>query len=168
MLAGAEGILSLSIPLKEGRNQRVRVNEVIISDTQPWQNSHFKSLQSAYNRSPFFEYYRDELSELYKKPFVKLADWNLHCLGWMKQKLNCTLEIRFTEKNIPYGGAGQDDSRDMVRPQNFAQWNPVVYHQVFEEKTGFLPNLSVLDLLFNTGPRASELLQQAAGRFSME
>ncbi len=162
MLAGAEGILSLSIPLKEGRNQRVAISEVIISDSEKWQSHHFKSLQSAYNRSPFFEYYRDELSDLYKKPFVKLADWNLHCLGWVKQKLNFPSEIRFTEQTIPYGSAGQDDSRDEVRPQNFSLWNPVLYHQVFEEKTGFLPNLSILDLLFNTGPEAADLLRQAA------
>ena len=81
LIAGAQGIISLSVPLKEGRNQRLPMNEVLISNSEKWQARHFKSIQSAYNRSPFFEYYQDELAVLYQQPFNRLAEWNLHCLN---------------------------------------------------------------------------------------
>src|ERR1700676_1263795 len=67
MVAGAQGIISLSVPLSAGRNQQLPVNEVLISDSENWQLRHFKSLRSAYNRSPFFEYYQDELAAHFQK-----------------------------------------------------------------------------------------------------
>src|SRR6202790_5862619 len=65
LIAGAQGIISLSVPLQDGRNQQLPMNEVLISDTDNWQSRHFKSIQSAYNRSPFFEYYKNEIAGLY-------------------------------------------------------------------------------------------------------
>jgi WbqC-like protein family len=161
ILAGAQGMVSLSVPLRDGRNQQLPMNEVLISDSEKWQARHFKSILSAYNRSPFFEYYQDGLLKIYQQPFLKLADWNLQCLQWVKEKLDWPAEIRFTETAIPFNASGADDRRNLVLPKNFDQWNPVQYRQVFEERTGFFPNLSVLDLLFNTGPRAGELLSKA-------
>jgi WbqC-like protein family len=159
MIAGAQGIISLSVPLQDGRNQRLPINEVLILNSENWQSRHFKSIQSAYNRSPFFEYYKDDLNELYKKPFDKLADWNLYCLNWIIQKLEWPVEIRLTEKTFPFDAKGIEDRRNKVLPKNYAGWTPVNYKQVFEERTGFHPNLSVLDLLFNTGRKAIELLK---------
>ncbi len=164
LIAGAQGIISLSIPLREGRNQHLPVNEVLIADSEKWQSRHFKSIESAYNRSPFFEYYRDELAALYLQPSIRLADWNMHCLKWLKEKIDWPAEIRFTKSAIPFGTEGTDDRRDQVLPKNFRDWNPVGYRQVFEERTGFFSNLSVLDLLFNTGNKAGELLTASGGR----
>ena len=161
LIAGDRGIISLSVPLKDGRNQRLPFNEVIISDAENWQARHFKSIKSAYNRSPFFEYYEHELSDIFKKRFVRLADWNLFCLNWVKEKIAWRAEIRFTENAIPYSAEGLDDRRNRVLPKNYSEKNPVKYRQVFEEKTGFLPNLSILDLLFNTGKEAGELLRDS-------
>ena len=161
VIAGAQGMVSLSVPLRDGRNQQLPMNDVLISDAEKWQARHFKSILSAYNRSPFFEYYHDGLLKIYQQPFLKLADWNLQCLQWLKEKLNWPAEIRFTEMAIPFQASGTDDRRNLVLPKNFYQWNPVQYRQVFEERTGFFPNLSILDLLFNTGPRAGELLKNA-------
>jgi len=164
LIAGAQGIISLSVPLKDGRNQQLPVNEVLISDTENWQARHFKSIRSAYNRSPFFEYYQHELAVIYQKRFVKLAEWNLCCLNWLKEKMGWPVEIRLTEKVILYGTDGMDDRRNQVLPKNYNEWNPVKYRQSFEERTGFLPNLSVLDLLFNTGPSAAGLLRNSIGQ----
>ena len=161
LIAGAQGIISLSVPLKDGRNQQMPMKDVLISDTENWQARHFKSIQSAYNRSPFFEYYRDELAAVYQKPFVRLLEWNIHCLNWVKEKLEWTAEIRFTETAIPFQAGGIDDRRNLVAPKNYKQWNPVKYRQVFEERTGFFPNLSVLDILFNKGREAGELLRNS-------
>lgn len=161
LIAGAQGIISLSVPLKNGRSQLVPVNEVQISGEEHWQSRHFKSICSAYNRSPFFEYYADELEALYMKQVSGLADWNLSCLYWLRQKLDWSAEIRFTESSLPYKAEGWDDQRNLVVPRNYSQWTPVKYRQVFEERVGFFPNLSVIDLLFNTGKQAGELLRNS-------
>ncbi len=161
MVAGAQGIVSLSVPLQNGRNQQMPMNEVLISDSEKWQARHFKSILSAYNRSPFFEFYQDGLLKIYQQSILKLPDWNLQCLNWVKEKLDWQVEIRFTENAIPFQASGVDDRRDLVLPKNFHLQNPVQYRQVFEERTGFFPNLSILDLLFNTGPGAGELLRNA-------
>jgi hypothetical protein len=164
IIAGAQGTISLSVPLKDGRNQNLPMNEVLISDKENWQTRHFKSIQSAYNRSPFFEYYQYELSGIYQTAFSRLVDWNLHCLNWVKEKLNWSAEIRFTETSVPFHAEGFEEVRNIVLPKNYSQWNPVKYRQVFEERTGFFPNLSVLDLLFNTGKEAGELLRNSSVR----
>jgi hypothetical protein len=158
LIAGAQGIITLSVPLLDGRNQQLPVNEVMISDTEKWQARHFKSIQSAYNRSPFFEHYRDELLSIYQMPYRRLAEWNFLCLNWVKEKLEWPVEFRFTSASIPYRAEGFDDRRNILLPKNYNGWSLVKYRQVFEERTGFFPNLSILDLLFNTGKRAGELL----------
>jgi WbqC-like protein family len=161
LIAGAQGIISLSVPLLQGRNQQLPMNEVRISDTEKWQLRHFKSIRSAYNRSPFFDFYQDELAAIYQRPFDFLADWNICCLEWVKEKLDWRSEIRFTDSAIPYQSDGVTDLRNTVLPKNYMEWNRVKYRQVFEERTGFFPNLSILDLLFNCGPRSSELLRNS-------
>jgi hypothetical protein len=161
LLAGAQGIISLSVPLQQGRNQQLPMNEVRISDTEKWQLRHFKSIRSAYNRSPFFDFYQDELAAIYQRPFDLLADWNICCLEWVKEKLDWRAGIRFTDSAILYQSDGVTDLRNTVLPKNYMGWKPVKYRQVFEERTGFFPNLSILDLLFNCGPRSSELLRNS-------
>ena len=158
VIAGAQGTISLSVPLQKGRNQRVPMLEVLISDEKKWQDQHFKSIQSAYNRSPFFDYYKDELLRIYQRPFRKLADWNLCCLNWVMEKLEWVTEIRFPEATFPFQAEGFDDRRNQVVPKNYDLLNPIKYRQVFEERAGFLKNLSILDLLFNTGKEARDLL----------
>jgi hypothetical protein len=162
LIAGAQGVISLSVPLQEGRNQQLPMNAVLIAQSENWRDRHFKSIQSAYNRSPFFDHYRDELASIYEKRSDYLADWNLHCLNWMIEKLQWKAKVRLTESIIPFGSGEVDDRRNRVLPKNYSQWTPVKYRQVFEERTGFFPNLSILDLLFNAGPEAGEWLRRSA------
>jgi hypothetical protein len=161
LIAGAQGVISLSVPLQEGRNQQLPMNEVWIAQSENWRVRHFKSIQSAYNRSPFFDHYRDELASIYEKRPDYLAEWNLLCLNWMIEKLEWKVEVRLTESAIPFGSGEMDDRRNRVLPKNYNQWTPVKYRQVFEERTGFFPNLSILDLLFNAGPEAGEWLRHS-------
>lgn len=164
LIAGAQGIISLSVPLQKGRNQQLPMNEVRISDAEKWQSRHFKSIRSAYNKSPFFDFYHDELAAIYQRRFELLADWNICCLEWVREKLSWHTGIRYTESAIPFQSDGIRDLRNQVLPKNYMEWEPVKYRQVFEERTGFFPNLSILDLLFNCGPRASELLGNSEAR----
>ena len=161
LVAGAGGIISLSVPLQHGRSQQLPMKDVLISEIENWQIRHFKSLESAYNRSPFFEYYRDELSELFNKKFKFLTDWNLTCMDWLNSKLDWPAEIRFTDEAISFGSVDVDDRRHKVIPQNYSLFRTVEYRQVFAERTGFYPNLSILDLLFNTGSESGDLLRNA-------
>lgn len=161
LIAGAQGIISLSIPIQDGRNQQVPMNQVRISNTEKWQARHFKSVRSAYNKSPFFDYYQDELAAIYQRPFEMLADWNLCCLEWIKEKLSWQTEIGFSESAIPFQSEGITDLRNRVLPKNYMEKSQVKYRQVFEERTGFFPNLSILDLLFNCGPHSSQLLRNS-------
>jgi len=81
-VAGSQGRINLSIPLAKGRDQRTLMKDVRIAGTYHWQDQHWKTILACYSRSPWFEFYRDELEPLYRKPFTFLLDWNLACFEW--------------------------------------------------------------------------------------
>jgi hypothetical protein len=134
------------------------MKDVKISSPQRWQKDHLKTIESCYNRSPWFEFYKDELQELYSKPFTFLLDWNLACLDWSFNKLNMPKNYSLTAEFIKNYGEGFDDRRNKILPKNHGELESLKYRQVFEERTGFFPNLSILDLLFCEGKKARELL----------
>jgi WbqC-like protein family len=163
-VAGAEGRIDLSIPLEKGRDQRSLIKEVRISDSRNWQAEHWKTILSCYSRSPWFEFYRDELERLYRRPVSFLIDWNLACFEWSILVLGMVLKIAVTEawqKTYPQeewvDWRGKILPKQGVLSQQGGASQPV-YHQVFEERTGFLPGMSILDLLFCEGKNARKLL----------
>lgn len=152
LIAGANGPILLSIPLEKGRLQTLPIKDIRISHAEKWQKKHWRSILSAYNASPWFYNYRDSLAELYVTSFTFLIDWNLCCLDWILQKMKVDLnygltshssEARYRNTERPGIGCGSDVSL------------AVHYPQVFENKHGFIPGLSILDLLFCTGPKAA-------------
>ena len=158
IIAGANGAIHLSVPLQNGRNQKTMMKDVRISGAGKWQNDHWKSIVSCYNKSPWFEFYKDELQQLYEKHFEFLLDWDLACFEWSIQKLGLPVELSAAEKSIQEQGSDVLDFRDKILPKNYKDFAAAPYHQVFESKTGFMPNLSILDLLFCEGKRAKEML----------
>jgi hypothetical protein len=161
-IATAHGEQCLSIPLKSGRNQRTAMKEVQISYAENWQQQHWRTIYSAYNRSPYFEFYKDELEQLFSKKHERLLDFNLASLEWLQQKLQLELTIEFTQhyqKDIALAA----DLRRM-KPQIQPDISFPHYYQVFEERNGFLPNLSLLDLLFNEGRLAGKYLRAIADK----
>jgi len=117
---------------------------------------HWRTITSCYNRSPYFEYYRDELEKFFKNRWEFLFDWNLATLDWLKQVLKFPGELKIMTQ---LSDASIEDARNKWSPKNFQQAElGFQYTQVFEEKIGFQNNLSILDLLFNTGPEARNLL----------
>jgi len=160
-VAGAQGPIQLSIPLKKGRDQKTLMKDMRVSETYQWQDQHWKTLLASYSRSPWFEYYRDDLAALYNKPFHFLLDWNLACFEWTLKALAWSVEISFTETYQQfYEDEEWLDGRGKILPKNIMDWTePVQYRQVFEERTGFIPHLSILDMLFCEGKRTSTLLQ---------
>jgi hypothetical protein len=163
VVTGAGGTINLSIPLMKGRNQKTLIKDTRIDDGISWQAQHWKTIVSCYNRSPWFEFYRDELFKLYTVPFQFLVDWNFACFSWMIEKLNLNLAVSLTEQWRPvYDGPDWDDWRNRLLPKTINQLFPNApkYKQVFEDRIGFIPHLSVLDLLFCEGKNTRVILSQ--------
>lgn len=164
-IAGPQRLQRLSIPLEKGKHQRTPITEVGISYDQPWLHQHWQALQTAYGRSPFFPFYAPTLEPLYRPTAPHLWTFNVRLLTWIFEQLGWpptwSYTTAFANWNQPVV-----NGRDWVHPKRALpgqlHWQPVDYHQVFQESAGYLPDLSVLDLLFNTGPEAGYLLDQAA------
>ncbi len=156
-IATAHGKQCLSIPLTNGRNQRVPMKEVRIAYAEDWQQQHWRTIFSAYNRSPYFEYYKDSLLEIFQQKFDRLIDFNLATIHWLKQKLN----VAFEEKLVDEYVLNFENAIDLrkIKPKDNILFSSRPYYQVFEERTGFLENLSMLDLLFNEGRNAVKYLK---------
>lgn len=155
------GLLTLSIPLVK-RNHRQRMNEIKISYDYDWQKIHWRTLESSYRSSPFFEYYEDDLFPFYhSKRTDYLIDFNeafqQQILKLLKLKPNYSFTTEYKE-TYP----DTDDFRNSINPKVGIESDPDFtikpYWQVFETKHGFIPNLSIIDLLFNQGSKASEFL----------
>lgn len=159
-IAGPNGVILLSVPLTKGKNQRTIMKDVRISNEEKWQALHWKTLTSAYRRSPWFEYFEDGLEGLYERKFDFLLDWNMACFEWADKVLGLEKPLSYTESfRKSYDPAeGVLDRRDVLVPGKGDETLPP-YTQVFGERTGFVPDLSILDLLFCEGKRALELLK---------
>jgi hypothetical protein len=158
VVAGANGPIILSVPLEDGRNQRKPFKEVRIANRSRWQEQHWRTITSCYNRSPWFDFYRDELADLYGQSFEFLIDWNMTCWNWVVPRLGIELSTRFTDSfKASYDKEKYEDWRSRLIPKSIDSDfpDPVKYRQVFEEKLGFIPHLSILDLLFCEGKNAA-------------
>lgn len=162
-LAGGNGIISLSVPVSGGRNVNEAIRDVKIDNRQNWQSVHWRTIISAYNRSPWFEYYRPELEKRFQQKFEFLWDWNLELLFWVFEKLGLTPKISFSDAYVlPADMNEKIDIRSKLTPKtilNLEKSSPV-YAQVFQDRIGFIPNLSIIDLLFSEGKNAVNVLKQ--------
>lgn len=147
---GANGKLNLVIPLKR-TGQRV-VDEIEISYRENWQTQHWKSIKNVYQASAYFEYYEDRLKEIYSLQPVRLIDFNLHAINILKDMLKVEVPITLTEKYQAENYSA--DYRIAFASKGNSQFAIPRYFQTFEEKFGFLPDLSLLDLLCNEGPQS--------------
>ena len=153
-ILGGNGPIGLTVPLVGGRNQKTVMKDVRILNKEKWQERHWKTITSCYNKSPWFEYFRDDLEKLFLKKHEFLVDLNLSCFYWVTDKLSintsCSLSDGYVEK---YDMNGYLDWRGKLMPSTINQEFPKIerYPQVFEERFGFVPNLSVLDYLFCAG-----------------
>ena len=156
-ITGSNGMITLSVPLVKGREQRSPVGTIEISNTEKWQVQHWRTLVSVYKRSPYFDHYESSLQQLFEKEFRLLSDFDLASIEWLAAQLKLRLNIEFADSyQKSYAGT---DLRNMKRSKETNGFHPK-YYQVFEEKNGFLQNLSLLDLLFSEGPATSDLLNK--------
>ena len=160
IIAGSTGIMQLSIPIVGGRNCRLPFDQVAIDYKSDWQSLHFKSLCTAYGKTPWFSHYKTELNDLYNTHLSSLASWNLLCMEWVGKKLKLENKLNF-QTIKPSDGMEVLDRMDFYKPSNFntIEMSPFVkYQQAFQTKNGFHSNLSILDLLLNEGPNAKNLI----------
>lgn len=156
IIATANGPLTLSIPVQGGRGVRIAYREVRICESQDWRDRHWKTIETAYGRAPWFFHYAEGLEILFRTPHDRLMDWNLACLEWVDRSLGHR-DVDRRERMPPESAF----SVDRITPQHYS--DPVhgpfpAYFQVFEEKHGFLPNLSILDFVMCAGSPGRYLL----------
>jgi hypothetical protein len=164
MIMGANGVISLSIPVIKWHGTKTYLKDVRIDYDSHWNRIHWKSLEAAYASSPFFEYFADELSPFYEKKFEYLIDLNLDLLDHTLHHLGLEIPLSCSEQ---FTGITSDrDPRHYIHPKKNQAvadpgFQPEAYHQVFSDRLGFRSNLSILDLMFNVGPEALSYLQRS-------
>lgn len=155
-IATTQGMQTLSVPIERYDGLKCAMRDIRVSDHGNWRHLHWNALMSAYGESPFFEYYADDIRPFFEKRWEFLFDFNMEITFKMCELIDIRPTISTTDAYVA-DTAGMHDFRDTIRPKHplpDEQFVPTPYYQVYRQKHGFLPNLSVLDLLFNEGNEA--------------
>ena len=155
---GANGKQMLNIPIvhsKSGIKQKTK--DIQIESSTHWKKQHYKSLKSAYNSSPFFEFYEDDLMSVLDRGYKFLLDLNLHTFEFINDALDLEKSMKKTDS---YQVEVEDDYRLLASVKQHPNCVSDTYIQVFDDKHGFIKNLSILDLLFMEGPNSISFLEK--------
>ncbi len=159
-IAHSNGRLLLNIPIKHSNGEPQKFRDVLVENNFPWQEHHWKSLKSAYRNSPFFEFYEDDIKHLFFEPIDNLMAHNLLIFDVLCDLIGIEVEV---SKTTSFEIKPEiKDLRFLINAKINSDFKTQPYIQVLEANHGFLPNLSVLDLLFNEGPNALEYLETQA------
>ena len=155
VISTANGLLPLSIPVEKPNGNHTLTKDVTICNKEDWRTKHWRAIQAAYNSSPYFLYYEDDIRKLIFNDCKFLIDLNSEILSYLLKKLRFTTEFSFSKDFCPMPDS---DFRNVFSPKVAVQPPNKPYPQVFEERFGFQPNLSILDALFNLGPETKAYL----------
>ena len=159
-IATANGQLNLIIPVIKVNGNHTRMHDVEISNSERWQMNHWRAIESAYSNAPFFLFYKSELESFYSTPFSSLIEYNQGLLEIVLSMLKVKINIQTTSRYDDSAGVEMLDFRQSIQPKKKQGMIIPPYPQVFSERSGFLPDLSVVDLLFNLGPDAKSYLME--------
>ena len=153
LIATTQGIQTLTVPTERGGSPLIK--DTRISDHGNWRHLHWNALQSAYGESPFFEYYQDDIRPFFEQRWDYLLDFNEAIRTKICELIDIQPQVSLTKEFTTVNNSF--DFRSAIRPKNpqpDPDFEPKPYYQVYQQKHGFLPNLSILDLLFNMGPES--------------
>jgi hypothetical protein len=151
------GKLDLIVPVVKGSNVHTSMKDVRISNEFNWQRQHLLSLQTSYRSSAYFEFYEHDLLPFYEKKWDYLLEYNEAILQFLLNALKLRVDYIFTGDYEPIY-TDRYDFRESIHPKKNSPIEFKTYFQVFQERNGFLKNLSILDLLFNQGPQSIKYL----------
>lgn len=157
IIYSANGLLDLAVPVARTKEPKIQVTEVEIAYDMLWQKQHFKAIESAYRRSPFYEYYIDDLMIFFNGHYRYLYDFNMQIVRKICSLIKISPHIQESNDFVK-SGDGIIDMRNSIHPKVTYKIDTPCYMQVFANKWGFKHNLSILDLLFNVGPEAKNYL----------
>ena len=150
----------LNIPLKnknKGTSERKKTKDMLVENDFPWQEHHLKSLQTAYRTSPFYEFYEDDLLSIFTKKYTFLQDVNIDTFLFISDALQINQQYSKTKEYILE--ENKDDFRKLADTKKQPKQSQKSYIQMFDDKHGYIDNLSTLDLLFMEGPNAISYLK---------
>jgi hypothetical protein len=152
LIAAPNGIQALTVPVEHTVSPLIK--DLKVSDHGNWRHLHWNALVTAYSESPFFEYYQDDIRPFYEQRWDYLLDYNEAIRTKICELIDIQPKVTLTGE---YSRSSDNDYREAIRPKHSApdpDFTPRPYYQVYQQKHGFLPNLSILDLLFNMGPES--------------
>ncbi|MDE0535861.1 WbqC family protein [Tenacibaculum sp. L6] len=156
---GANGKLALNIPVKHNATKgRKKTKDTLVENDFPWQQQHYKSLQSAYRSSPFFEFFEEDLLKIFNKKYTFLQDLNIDTHLFVTDALQ--MEQNFAKTSSYELTPNSTDYRDLAIAKKGIEIEMDTYIQIFDDKHGFIPDLSILDLLFMEGPNTISFLEK--------
>jgi hypothetical protein len=159
-ILGANGPLMLTVPVLRGSFHKTPLRDLKIDNSRRWRELHLRGITSAYATAPFYEYYFDTISTVISKPFSFLLDLNAEALSAVTEAIGITTETAFTKEYLPEG-TFTEDYRYLISPKKTSpveSYRDMPYIQVFAERFGFVPGLSIIDVLLNNGPGTGALL----------
>ncbi|MBN2638588.1 MAG: WbqC family protein [Bacteroidales bacterium] len=160
-----KGLMTLSIPVTKPSGNHTQTNQVQILNLEKWHLKHWRAIQAAYESSPYFLYYKDDIAPYYQDNEISLFDFNKHLIYKISELIGFEPEIRFTEK-FEKQPQNMIDLRNVIHPKTEHHLTSFPsYLQVFDSKHGFLPDLSIVDLLFNMGPETKDYLTALKFKF---
>lgn len=155
---GPNGKQLLNIPISHPKSEgRKKTKDIIVEENSNWQNQHYKSLKIAYRNSPFFEFFEDDIRLIFEKKYKYLLDLNLDTFQFLNDALDLNKVVSLTKE---YNKNTFNDYRFLANAKSDYKWSLAPYIQMFDDKHGYIENLSILDLLFMEGPNTISFLEK--------
>lgn len=164
-ILGANGKLSLTVPITKEIGTKINIDKVKIDYSEDWQKNHLKAIESAYGLSPFYEFYIDEIKEIFSNNFDYLFELNNHIINTVTEIVGINSKITFSKTFTDIIEGNGNDFRFSIHPKTKMQktdpnFITLKYTQTFADRFDFISNLSILDVIFNLGPESLEYLHK--------